>query len=459
MFQNYKAYLYKIFFTPTSLTAFMLLGLFAFSSGSLSATTEKPISKPFMGWSSWSVQSSTRFGYGKNWLNEKNIKNAADAMNSKLKLAGYTYINIDAGWNADLFWNFHFDANGIPNPDRVRFPSGMKSVADYVHSKGLKLGLYIPAGLDKEVYNKNARIFGTNCRAQDIVVWPLTPSNMWGSNWKINYNHPCAQKYIDSIVDKFASWGVDFLKVDGVAVDNLADIEAWSKAIDQSGRAIWLSASAWPVPLAAGDALRQWVTGVRIDSDVECYCDTVSNWENSVMKRWDDLPNWLDKLRWGNFHADLDSMPISNNTGKGVQDGINDEERKSVMTFWAMASAPLYIGGDIYFMDRTAEAIVTNSEVIAVDQAESFPIQISDGKFQKWKKVMPNFYYVAVYNMGNSSVDITVNFFKDLGFSGDAKIRDLWSHSDLGTFTESWTASHIPSHGTRLIKVTPNLRV
>ena len=89
-----------------------------------------------MGWSNWSVQSSSRSGYGKNWLNETNIKNAANAMSSKLKSAGYTYINIDAGWNADLNWVFHTDGNGIPNPDPNRFPNGIASVAAYVHGFG-----------------------------------------------------------------------------------------------------------------------------------------------------------------------------------------------------------------------------------------------------------------------------------------------------------------------------------
>lgn len=84
----------------------------------------------------WSVQSSSRSGYGKNWLNETNIKNAANAMSSKLKSAGYAYINIDAGWNADLNWVFHTDGNSIPSPDPNRFPNGIASVAAYVHGFG-----------------------------------------------------------------------------------------------------------------------------------------------------------------------------------------------------------------------------------------------------------------------------------------------------------------------------------
>jgi hypothetical protein len=95
---------------------------------------------PIMGWSSWSLQSSTRSGYGKNWLTAQNIKNHSDYMQQKLQSAGYTYLNIDSGWNADLNWTFQFDGNGIPRPDATRFPSGIVDLANYVHAKGQKLG-------------------------------------------------------------------------------------------------------------------------------------------------------------------------------------------------------------------------------------------------------------------------------------------------------------------------------
>lgn len=88
------------------------------------AAAKTSFSKPFMGWSSWSNQSSTRPNYGTSWLTESNIKNATDAVATKLKSAGYSYINIDAGWNATMNWDFHSDANGIPNPDPARFPTG-----------------------------------------------------------------------------------------------------------------------------------------------------------------------------------------------------------------------------------------------------------------------------------------------------------------------------------------------
>ncbi|SCF81503.1 glycoside hydrolase family 27 protein [Streptomyces sp. Ncost-T10-10d] len=425
----------------------LALGL---SSGTAQAKT--PYIKPFMGWSSWSVESSSRDGYGTRWLNEGNIKNAADALSGKLASAGYKYLNIDAGWNFDYDWNFHTDANGIPDADKERFPSGMASVSDYVHGKGLKLGLYGAAGLEKEVYDKDAPILGTDCTAQDIAAKPLTPTNKWGGNWKIDYSNPCAQAYFDSIVARYAAWGVDFIKIDGVTKDNVEDIKAWSTAIDHSGRKMWLSASAWPVDIEAADGLKPHANGVRIDTDIECYCETTSTWTSSVDDRFSDLPKWLNKVQAPHYFADLDAMPINNNSGSGLQDGIDDVERQTVMTFWSMASSPLYVGGDIYFLDDKAKAILTNPEVIAVDQAAVLPRQVRSGDTQVWTKRVGDDTYLAVYNLGSEAADISVTF-KELGLRGPQKLRDVAARKDLGTAKRSWTASSVAAHGSRLIKL------
>ncbi|GAA0585951.1 glycoside hydrolase family 27 protein [Kribbella sandramycini] len=406
--------------------------------------------KPFMGWSSWSVQSSNNPAYGTKWLTEANVKSAADSMAKNLRSSGYTNINLDAGWNANWNWEFRTDANGIPEADPERFPNGIASLARYVHSKGLKLGLYGGAGLQTAIYDKNAPILGTNCTTQDITVYPLVKTNMWGGDWKIDFTKPCAQAYFDSIAKRFASWGVDFLKVDGVLTENVPDIKAWSKAIDRSGRKMWLTASAWPIPRDAGEGLAPWANSVRVNTDVECYCNTVSTWTSSVDNRWEDLPKWLDVVR-PNYWPDLDSMPINNNTGVGIQDGINEIERQSVMTFWSMASSPLYVGGDLANIDRKAIAILTNREVIAVDQAGVIPTQVAGGNLQIWKKRLPgNRLAVAVYNLGDTPADITVTW-QQLGLHGTRWARDLVAHKNLGKTNKSWTATAVPPHGSRLI--------
>ena len=427
----------------------VLAGVLVSTSAPASAKSNFSV-KPFMGWSSWSVQSSSNPDYGTQWLTEDNVKSATDSMARNLRSAGYTNINLDAGWNANWNWEFRTDANGIPEADPERFPHGIESLARYVHSKGLKIGLYGGAGLQTAIYDKNAPIVGTNCTTQDITVIPLTKTNMWGGDWKIDFTKPCAQAYFNSMANKFASWGVDFLKVDGVTTDNIPDIKAWSQAIDQSGRKMWLTASAWPVPRDAGEGLQPWANSVRVDTDVECYCNTVSTWTSSVDNRWEDLPNWLDVVR-PNYWPDLDSMPINNNTGVGIQDGITDTERQSVMTFWSMASSPLYVGGDLANLDRKAKSILTNPGVIAVDQAGVIPTRVAAGTLQVWKKRLPDGRLaVAVYNLGDTAADIPVSW-DQLGLHGSKKVRDLVSRENLGRANKSWTAQGVPSHGSRLI--------
>ena len=428
--------------------------------GETASTTASPLvgnlsPPPAMGWNSFDVLSSSRAGYGQTWLNESHIEGASDAMAQFIQSAGYQYVNIDSGWSSNYAWTSNsFDANGVPSADPQRFPDGIAGVASYVHANGQKLGIYGVVGLPTGVYDGNYPIAGTTCHTQDIALQPLTSvPNGWYGQYEIDWSNPCAQAYYNSEADVFASWGVDLLKVDGTTAANAGDIAAWQTALNQTGRSIWLTVSAWPVPLSLGAAIRADGQGVRVDTDVDCYCSTVSSWTSSVDLRWADLPSWLPFLGPGHY-PDLDSMPISNNTGSGIQDGLSDVERQSVMSFWAMASAPLWVGGDIYFMDPTAQAILTNPEVIAVDQAAILPRQVVSGTTPQWAKTLPDgTTAVAVFNLGGSSANVEVSF-ASLGLSGDADVRDLASRADLGTFTDNWTAEGVPAHGSRLIKLT-----
>ncbi len=405
---------------------------------------------PFLGWSSWSVESTKRPGYGTSWLDEGHILDASAAMAQKLGAAGYRNIDIDSFWNDPP----HYDANGVPLPDPTRFPHGIDGVAATVHARGQRLGLYAGVGLDRNVYDGNFPIAGTSCRTQDIAARPLTfVPNGWNGMYQIDWSNPCAQAYYNSVADTFASWGVGLLKVDGTTASSGPDIEHWQAALRQTGRPMWLTVSAWPVPLALAPQIMDAGQSVRVDTDVECYCSTVSSWSSSVSARWNDLPAWLPYLGPGHY-PDLDSMPINNDTGIALQDGIDDVERQSVMTFWSMASSPLYVGGDIYFMDATAQAILSNPEVIAVDQAAVMPKQVVAGTQQTWSKPLPDgTLAVAVYNLGASPASITVDFAR-LGLAGDVSLRDLAARAELGVFTGNWTATSVPAHGSRLVKLT-----
>ncbi|GEC06160.1 hypothetical protein SSP24_38150 [Streptomyces spinoverrucosus] len=421
--------------------------------------------KPYMGWSSWSMQSSKYPGLNPDgdysYLTEANVLKQADAMAQKLKRYGYEYVNIDAGWWRDKAWKPSFDAYGRQKADPVRFPRGMKAVADHIHAKGLKAGIYLPVGLEKEAYGDGkVPIWNADgCTTADIVYDDLRTTNGWDSAYKIDFSDPCAQKYIDSQAQLFADWGYDFLKLDGVGpgsfksgdnYNNVADVAAWQKAIAATGRPIHLELS-WSLDIGHVEDWKKYSNGWRIDTDVECYCNTLVTWENSVADRWDDTPAWTRHAGPGGWN-DLDAL----NVGNGEMDGLTKAERQSYATLWAIAKSPLFTGDDLTRLDSYGVSLLTNREVIAVNQGDTPPAKLltpSDPQ-QVWAAKNPNgTYTVALFNLADSPAAVTADWGM-LGFAGKASVRDLWNHENLGTYRKGITQA-LPAHGSRLFTITP----
>ncbi|MET8027233.1 alpha-galactosidase D [Streptomyces avermitilis] len=421
--------------------------------------------KPYMGWSSWSMQSSKYPGLNPDgdysYLTEANVLKQTDALASKLKKYGYEYVNIDAGWWMDKNWKSGFDQYGRQTPDPVRFPSGMKSVADHAHSKGLKAGIYLPAGLEKGAYDdgKTPIWNAPGCTTADIVYSDLRTTNGWDSAYKIDFGDPCAQKYIDSQAQLFADWGYDFLKLDGVGpgsfksgdnYDNVADVAAWQKAIAATGRPIHLELS-WSLDIGHAADWKKYSNGWRIDTDIECYCNTLVTWENSVNDRWDDAPAWSSKAGPGGWN-DLDAIDV----GNGEMDGLTKAERQSYMTLWAINKSPLFTGDDLTKLDSYGVSLLTNKEVIAVDQSTS-PIArpvTPVGDQQVWgTKNADGSYTIALFNLGDSPASVTAHW-ASFGFTGNASVRDLWNKTNLGTHKNKITEA-LPAHGSRLFTIKP----
>ncbi|MFD5028913.1 alpha-galactosidase D [Streptomyces sp. NPDC058405] len=421
--------------------------------------------KPFMGWTSWSMQSSKYPGLNPDgdysYLTEANVLKQADAMASKLKPYGYEYVNIDAGWWRTNDWTPEFDAYGRQTPDPDRFPRGMKAVADHIHDKGLKAGIYLPVGLEKEAYGEGkVPIWNTEtCTTADIVHPDLRTTNGWDSAYKIDFSRPCAQKYIDSQAQLFADWGYDFLKLDGVGpgsfksgenYDNVADVAAWQKAISTAGRPIHLELS-WSLDIGHAADWKRYSNGWRIDTDVECYCNTLVSWENSVDDRFDDAPGWSRKAGPGGWN-DLDSI----NVGNGQMDGLTKAERQSYVTLWAISKSPLFSGDDLTRLDDYGLSLLTNREVIAVDQGDT-PVArpvTPAGDQQVWGAKNPDgSYTVALFNLADAPAAVTADW-ASFGFTGRAGVRDLWNHENLGTYQNKVTQA-LPAHGSRLFTVTP----
>ncbi|MFJ4535381.1 alpha-galactosidase D [Streptomyces tibetensis] len=429
------------------------------------ATAIELAAQPYMGWSSWSMQSSKYPGLNPDgdysYLTEANVLKQADAMAAKLKQYGYEYVNIDAGWWMDKDWKSGFDQYGRQAPDPVRFPNGMKSLADHIHSKGLKAGIYLPVGLEKGAYGEGkVPIWNApGCTTADIVYPDLRTTNGWDSAYKIDFGDPCAQKYIDSQAQMFADWGYDFLKLDGVGpgsfksgdnYNNVADVAAWQKAIATAGRPIHLELS-WSLDIAHAADWKKHSNGWRIDTDVECYCNTLVTWENSVNDRWDDAPAWSNKAGPGGWN-DFDAIDV----GNGEMDGLTKAERQSYMTLWAISKSPLYTGDDLTRLDSYGVSLLTNKEVIAVDQNDSPAARpvTTVGDQQVWgTKNADGSYTVALFNLGDSPAAVTAHW-ASFGFTGNASVRDLWSKSNLGIYKNKITAT-LPAHGSRLFTIKP----
>lgn len=215
---------------------------------------------------------------------------------------------------------------------------------------------------------------------------------------------------------------------------------------------IWFTLSAWPVPVSIAGEVNTLADGIRIDTDIDCYCESITKWTASVNMRWKDLPNWLPFLNSTTGLPDLDSMPINNNQGVGVQDGITDIERQTVMNMWSMSSSPLWIGGDITNMDITAYQILTNTDILAVNQIGSLPkLVTNDPNTPVYSKSLNDGKLaVAVFNLGSNPMTFSIKF-QDLELKGRQQMYDLVSHSELGVFTDEWVVEGLPSHGSRLI--------
>ncbi|MET9312436.1 X2-like carbohydrate binding domain-containing protein [Kribbella sp. NPDC003505] len=407
--------------------------------------------RPYMGWSSYSMQVYNP--NGGSWITADQLIAQSDAMHAKLQPYGYEYINIDAGWNDGI------DEYGRPKPSTKLYPNGLQAVIDHIHANGQKVGLYTIPGISKAVIDAKLPIYNApGCTTGDLPVLPLQKGDYWGIGYRIDFSKPCAQKYIDSIADLFGSWGLDFLKFDSVtpgsgisdlSVDARDDVKAWSQALKRHN--IWLELS-WALDINYADTWKQYANGWRIEWDVECYCTgtALTAWPN-INRLFPKLAEWWRHAGPGGWN-DLDSLDV----GNGQMDGLTKDERRTAATLWAVSAAPMYIGNDMTRLDSYGLELLTNREVIAVNQAgrPAHPLSMKTNR-QTWFALNPDSSYtVALFNLGQTDADMTVNF-ADLGLDGAAKVRDLWARTDLGTFASGYTAKDVPIHGVRLLKVTP----
>jgi alpha-galactosidase len=348
----------------------LLLAALSTSAPSLAQSPQTGFAqRPYMGWSSWSLIRSNP--------TEENIKAQADALiANKLLAVGYRYINIDDGWSDG------FDDHGIPKPNLTKFPNGMDGMAKYMHQHGLLFGIYLNPGITDKLYKQNPGIAGTSAHIADITDITQAGSTRRNS-YRIDFSKPAAAAYIQSQVKQFDAWGVDFIKFDfvgpgggNVPADNREELRQWHAAISRGSRPIWLELSNY-LSFDQGPLWRATANGWRIENDIECYgCDKATDATKGNLTQWSKIVvRFADVVRWipfagldgngGGGWNDLDTLEL----GNGDKDGITPDERQSMFTLWAISCAPLYLGSDLTKMDAADLSLISNREVIAIDQA------------------------------------------------------------------------------------------
>lgn len=401
------------------------------------------IKKPPMGWNSWDC-----YGAG---VTEAELLGNAEFMRDRLKQYGYQYVVCDIQWyepaaKGNVYNNFAdlcMDEYSRLIPAVNRFPSsangaGFKPIADKIHSMGLKFGIHIMRGIPRQAVHRNTRIYGTTAHARDIASqFSLCPWNtdMYG----VDTEKRGAEEYYDSLFKLYASWGVDFVKVDDIANTEFSpqnpysaekEIEMIRAAIDRSGRDMVLSLSPGPAPLNKAEHLSENANMWRISGDF---------WD-----RWDKLLNmfslcekWYPYVKDGSF-PDCDILPLgklcidgSYMGDMGRDSGFTKEEQKTMMTLWAVFRSPLFFGGELRLTDNYTLSLVTNPEVINVNQNSEKPLFVyNKGGIAVWQTKIENCTAVAVFNLSDEEKHYKLNL-SDLGIENVRAVRDLWARKDI----------------------------
>ena len=359
-------------------------------------------STPPMGWNSWNVVQHN--------VTETLIKQTADSMVSTgLAAEGYKYINIDAGWYLGNSSGALRDGSGRLEVDTSKFPDGIAAVASYVHSKGLKLGIYL---------------------------------------WQDSIGHE------QTDASQIASFGVDYLKYD--CYNTPATSSTWTTmrdALRNTGRPILYSIH-HSNELGGMSNVASVANMERVTNDVQNYYQRAgsglpSYWYPTIEEV--DYATKANHLLQPGFVPDMDMLWVGHT-------GQTTDEYKTQFAMWSMLSSPLIMGNDIRNMDPTTLSILSNPEIIQVDQdpALNHTTEVSDVNntmaYVKPLGTSGTVKAVALMNRNSSATDITVNWSQIGIAAGTATVRDLWARADRGSYTNSYTVS-VPAHGTAMLKI------
>lgn len=430
---------------------------------------------PPMGWNS--------YDYYNTMVNEEQVKANADYMARNLKKYGWEYIVIDIQWSDPdagsqnpkvqyiPFSKFCIDEYSRQIPAPNRFPSsaggkGFAPLAGYIHSLGLKFGIHIMRGIPRICAHNHTRILGTDVTA-DMIANPFSISRWNGDMYGVDPSKKGAQEYYDSIFSLYASWGVDYVKVDDICNTNMypddpysaeKEIEMIALAIERSGRPMVLSLSPGPAVIEKAWHLEKYANMWRITDD---FWDT---WP-LLKAMFERCEVWQKHVGGGNW-PDCDMLPIGKlgwGFGSEWYTRFTPDERKTMMTLWCIFRSPLMIGTDLPQLDEETLPLITNPEVLSLEKNSHGAVQIyrndescvwaSYGNGCPAKGMDVN---LAFFNLSDSESEVSVDL-NDVGglFPGTLYVqRDLWERRDHAPVTgDSELIKTVPPHGAVLIQL------
>ncbi len=381
----------------TLLIAFLSAILLGIGAPSLAQAWNNGLSRtPPMGWSSW-----PKFGCN---VDESLIKRQADALiRSGMRDTGYQYVNIDDCWEVSR------DNQGQIVADPTRFPDGIKALADYVHQKGLKLGIYTSAGR------------------------------------KTCQGRPGSYGHEQQDANTYASWGIDYVKddwCDSAGLDAQTQYTKMRDALAHTERPMVFSICEWGVNAP-------WVWGPRTGNLWRTTPDIEDNWL-SMLSNLDSSSQHAAAAGPGHWN-DPDFLEVGNG-------GMMESENRAQLSMWAIMAAPLIAGNDLPTMSSATATTLMNPEVIAVDQdlvgIQGTKVSDNGTGLQVWSKPLhaQRSRAIALFNRSDAAAKITVTW-QEIGLApGRATVRDLWAHADRGPFTDQYTAA-IGAHDVVLLKI------
>jgi hypothetical protein len=402
---------------------------------------------PPMGWNSWDCYGPT--------VEEHEVKTNADYMAENMKQYGWEYIVVDIRWfvENDKAGGYNqtdpryvIDEYGRYMPAVNRFPSagegkGFKELADYVHEKGLKFGIHIMRGIPKIAVEKRLPVKGAPGITADQIYSTELQCEWLRDNYTIIAGKPGAQEYYNSLFELYAGWGVDFIKIDDLSRPYHKDeIELIRKAIDACGRPIVLSTSPGATPVDFAWHVKEHANMWRMVDDV---------WDE-----WRYIPqlihvcqNWYSHINPGTW-PDCDMIPlgkisIRGERGEERMSRLTRDEQYSLMTLFTIFKSPLMFGGDLPGNDDFTLSLLTNRDVLKMHKESSHVQQLSNtDDMVAITSVNKNTgeVYLALFNICDNPdpKEITVNL-KDLNFTGECRVKDLWSGKDLGKFSDTFS--------------------